>query len=177
MQSGKFAGQTFDQAFGGKGQSSTESDQKLPGTKPADPSPPTEASTKPAEVPLADSKPTEPPKPPANAARFDREPPSDWPGTWRDAPKEKFSSADGTSPPNLAPQNITEPTSKIGGDLSGAEADESASAPNEQPRVTPTSTPTPSSEPQSPSTAAENSPQPSAMSSGLDKIQTTLDAL
>lgn len=112
-----------------------------------------------------------------NAARFDREPPSDWPGTWRDAPKEKVSSSDGTSPANLAPQNITEPTSKSVGDLSEAEANENALMPNEQPHVTPTSTPSPSSEPQSPSTAAENSPQPSAMSSGLDKIQTTLDAV
>lgn len=112
-----------------------------------------------------------------NAARFDREPPSDWPGTWRDAPKEKFSSADGTSPANLAPQNITEPTSKSVGDLSEAEVDENALIPNEQPRVVPTSASSPTSEPQSPTTAAENSPQPSAMSSGLDKIQTTLDAV
>lgn len=112
-----------------------------------------------------------------NAARFDREPPSDWPGTWRDAPKEKFSSADGTSPPNLAPQSMTEPTSKVGGDLSEAEADENPSAPNEQSHLTPTSPPSTSSEPQSPASAAENSPQPSAMSSGLDNIQTTLDAV
>jgi hypothetical protein len=112
-----------------------------------------------------------------NAARFDREPPSDWPGTWRDAPKEKLSPADGTSPANLAPQSMTEPTSKIGGDLSEAAADENTSAPNEQPHVTPTSTPSTSSEPQSPATAAENSPQPSAKSAGLDKIQTTLDAV
>lgn len=112
-----------------------------------------------------------------NAARFDREPPSDWPGTWRDAPKEKSAPADGTSPANLAPHSMTEPTSKIGGDLSETEADESASAPNEQPRAVPTPAPSPTSEPQSPSTAAENSPQPSAMSSGLDKIQTTLDAV
>jgi hypothetical protein len=112
-----------------------------------------------------------------NAARFDREPPSDWPGTWRDAPKEKLSPADGTSPANLAPQNITEPTSKTVSDLSEAEADESTSTPNEQPRVVPTPAPTPTSEPQSPASAAENSPRPSAMISGLDKIQTTLDAV
>jgi hypothetical protein len=112
-----------------------------------------------------------------NAARFDREPPSDWPGTWRDAPKEKSAPSDGTSPANLAPQNITEPTSKSGGDLSEPEAEESPSASNEQPHVVPTPAPTPTSEPQSPSTAAENSPPPSAMSSGLDKIQTTLDAV
>ncbi len=112
-----------------------------------------------------------------NAARFDREPPSDWPGTWRDAPKEKSSPSDGTSPANLAPQSITEPTSKLVGDETESEADESPSTPNEQPRVVPSSASSPSSEPQSPSTAAENSPQPSAMSSGLDKIQTTLDAV
>lgn len=65
MQSGKFAGQTFDQAFGGKGQSPTESDPKPPETKPDEPTPPTEAPAKPAEVPIADSKPTAPPQPPA----------------------------------------------------------------------------------------------------------------
>ena len=112
-----------------------------------------------------------------NAARFDREPPSDWPGTWRDAPKEKSSQSDGVSAANLAPQNITEPTSKTVNDLSETEADESPSKPNEQPRVTPSSTSSPTSEPQSPTTAAENSPQPSTMSSGLDKLQTTLDAV
>ncbi len=110
-----------------------------------------------------------------NAARFDREPPSDWPGTWRDAPKEKGTSAQESREANLAPQNMTAPTSN--GATDRAEPEEPVASNPTKPQFTPSTAPSPATEPQSPASAAENSPQPSPLSRGLDKVQTTLDAV
>jgi hypothetical protein len=62
MQSGKFAGQTFDQAFGDKAKSSGENESK-PQESP--PEPPQESPPKHPEAPQAESKPVEPPPAPA----------------------------------------------------------------------------------------------------------------
>jgi hypothetical protein len=62
MQSGKFAGQTFDQAFGDKAKSLGETESKPQESPPA---PPQESLSKPPEATQAESKPVEPPPGPA----------------------------------------------------------------------------------------------------------------
>jgi pyruvate/2-oxoglutarate dehydrogenase complex dihydrolipoamide acyltransferase (E2) component len=72
MQSGKFAGQTFDQAFGNKSRSSGETESK-PQESPSEP--PQEIPPKPPEAPQAESKPVEPTPAPAQPPAPETKPP------------------------------------------------------------------------------------------------------
>lgn len=115
-----------------------------------------------------------------NAARYDREPPADWPGTWRDAPQSASQSASGAALQSLTVPVVNPAGLSLAGspDTASDVATATASVPATQaPRdaladtAQDTSPAAPSSQSQS---AATTSP---AMRGGLDGLQVGLDAV